>query len=108
MSAAAKQVRPHVYADPDGAEYRCVEGVMQMREPDGDQPDGMEPAFSGNPLVSMLTEGWRSWIAEHYPDSVAAFDAAVADPMDVDEAEDDDCVVTQDRERAVPFKIDEY
>jgi hypothetical protein len=47
----------------------------------------------------MTTDEWRAWIASHYPQSVAAFDAALADPMTAEWAEEDDTRIQQDRER---------
>jgi hypothetical protein len=97
VSTTLTPVRPHVYADPDGAEWRRAEGEVQSREPNPDQPDGMDAGFWGN--ADMTTDEWRAWIASHYPQSVAAFDAALADPMTAEWAEEDDTRIQQDRER---------
>ncbi len=99
MSAAAKQVRPHVYADPDGAEWRCVDGMVQCRERDETQPDGMEVCFQRNTL-GRSNEEWRAYLAGPYRASIAAFDAAVADPMDEEAVEEDDVLIQEARERA--------
>jgi hypothetical protein len=95
VSTTLTPVRPHVYADPDGAEWRCVEGRMQAREPDAEQLDGMGAGF----LYGDSNAGWRAFLLHAYPASVRAFDAALADPMSAEWAEEDDTRIQEARER---------
>lgn len=98
MSATLTPVRPHVYADPDGCEWRCVEGAMQSRDVNLSEEGGMDLGFTPNPL-SDGDAMWRAWLASAFPQSLPAFDAAVADPMTAEWAEEDDCRIQEQRER---------
>lgn len=90
-----KEVRPKVFADHGGEEWRCIEGKLQVRiHEDSEEFDG---ATETPPLESSFGEGhemtqeqWLVFIRKSVPRALPAVEAAMAHPMTADEGQADD------------------
>lgn len=96
---APPEIRPKVYVDPDGAEWRAVGNRLEARVERIDPLTGseidVERMFSdAQPEMDQVK--WLDWIAEKFPQSVPAIRAAFQNPMTPAEAMLDNLKVQYD------------
>lgn len=87
------EVRPKVFADVDGEEWRSVDGVLQVRVQDDDATDEarvliLEPSFGVG--YHMTQEQWLAFLRSGSKECIPCVDAALANPMTAEEAAADD------------------
>lgn len=92
----ARQVRPKVYLDHEGGEWRCVDGELQARIIDEKHEDYKEETGEG-PLETKFGPSdfgggaaWLKFLEAKFPRVLPIAQAAIANPMTADGALEDD------------------
>lgn len=99
-----QSVRPHVYVDRDGAEWRCVDGELQVRfDDETDGAPGVGDRFSAGSFAGYPVAEFLSFLdrTSSYRHCVVAAKRAIADPMtEEDAAVDDEAIARAPLHRA--------
>lgn len=92
----AREVRPKVYLDHEGGEWRCVGDELQARIIDEDHEDYNHDTGEG-PMETKFRTGdfgsnaaWLAFLEKSFPRVLPVACAAMANPMTADEALEDD------------------
>lgn len=87
-----KEVRPKVFADSGGTEWRAIDGSLQSRDYPDEKTPLLEEAFGAGALPTVE---WIAWLAEKFPESAVVAQHALDHSMTGAEAAQDDALLPE-------------